>query len=430
MKKKSVILLIMGLQLTMLMGACGNKNQEESVQVSTEAFAVESTETQTGESVTAETEESETIETDSNEKENETKMEETDVKEESDFANVSLAELYKDDFLIGVALPDPLCKQGSEVEELISKQFNSLTCENEMKPDSLLDQKACQADLNETYENPAVHFDNCQKAIDFALAHDMKIRLHTLVWHSQTPDWFFTEDYTKDGELVSREVMLKRMENYIKNVLTYFEENYPGLIYAVDVCNEAIDEGNGDENWVRKVDNKWYDTVGDDYYYQAFVFARKYATEDMKLFYNDYGCSSKSEQIISHLAKAKEEGLIDGIGMQSHLKTSDNIGVKYLNTVKAFCDEGYEVQVTELDIGISEKNETNYLRQARKYKILFEGLKELREEGRPITSVTVWGLDDAHSWRKKEYPLLFDEQHEIKPAFEAAALSEKIPAIE
>ncbi len=341
-----------------------------------------------------------------------------------------LAGLYADNFPIGVALPNQVLNNMDEYEEVILHNFNSITCENEMKPEALLDRTACRADLAACYENPAVRFDSCAPAIEFALKNNIKIRLHTLVWHSQTPDWFFTEDYTDDGELVSREVMLKRMENYIASVLGYFEENYPGLIYAVDVVNEAFDTGDGDENGVRMKKNRWYDTVGDDYYYQAFVFARKYAADDMKLFYNDYACMWKTDLILEHLAKAKEEGLIDGIGMQSHLSTDDNIRSKFIIAAKQFCDAGYEVQITELDIGIKDSTDISLMRQARKYKAMFSSLKSLQEEGYPITGITVWGLNDRLTWRTGEHPLLFDETMLPKKAYEGAMLMDSIVDIE
>ena len=142
-----------------------------------------------------------------------------------------LYEFYKDDFMVGVALPGSIVKnEGKKLRATILDNFNSMTCENEMKPDALLDKAACQANLEETYTNPVVKFDSCAPAVKFALDNGIRIRLHTLVWHSQTPGWFFTEDYTDNGALVSRDVMLARMENYIKTVLTYFDENYPELI--------------------------------------------------------------------------------------------------------------------------------------------------------------------------------------------------------
>ena len=207
------------------------------------------------------------------------------------------------------------------------------------------------------------------------------IRFHTLVWHSQTPKWFFTEDYTDNGDFVSRDVMLQRMENYIADVLTYFIDYYPGLIYAVDVVNEAFDIGNGDENGVRMVDNNWYETVGPDFYYHAFVYARKYASDDMQLFYNDYSCADKVDLILNHLDQAKMEGLIDGIGMQSHLSTDDKIQYKFMLAVKNFCKAGYAVQSTELDIEIKEVSDAAFLTQARKYKSFFKNMMLLKEEG-------------------------------------------------
>ena len=374
--------------------------------------------------------ESEQVEEEEKETQDGSKVEEV-VASDLAVSGQGLKNLYAENFPIGVALPRQAFVHMSEYEEVILNNFNSITCENEMKPESLLDKEACQKDIENTYENPAVKFDACDLAVQYAIEHDIKIRLHTLVWHSQTPKWFFTEDYTDEGALVSREVMLKRMENYIAAVLNHFKEEYPGLIYAVDVVNEAFDKGDGDETGVRKKNNLWYDTVGNDYYYQAFVFAKKYAAEDMKLFYNDYACVWKPDMILEHLQKAKDEGLIDGIGMQSHLSLDDDITYKFMTTVKAFCEAGYEVQATELDIGTNKDgSEEKLMKQARKYKAFFGNMKKLQEEGYNITGITVWGLNDEMSWRSGEYALLFDGKMNPKKAYEGAMLMENIPPVE
>ena len=374
--------------------------------------------------------ESEQVEEEEKETQDGSKVEEV-VASDLAVSGQGLKNLYAENFPIGVALPRQAFVHMSEYEEVILNNFNSITCENEMKPESLLDKEACQKDIENTYENPAVKFDACDLAVQYAIEHDIKIRLHTLVWHSQTPKWFFTEDYTDEGALVSREVMLKRMENYIAAVLNHFKEEYPGLIYAVDVVNEAFDKGDGDETGVRKKNNLWYDTVGNDYYYQAFVFAKKYAAEDMKLFYNDYACVWKPDMILEHLQKAKDEGLIDGIGMQSHLSIDDDVTYKFMTTVKAFCEAGYEVQATELDIGTNKDgSEEKLMKQARKYKAFFGNMKKLQEEGYNITGITVWGLNDEMSWRSGEYALLFDGKMNPKKAYEGAMLMENIPPVE
>ncbi len=340
-----------------------------------------------------------------------------------------LAEYYQDLFPIGVAIPAHVSTD-SRYKNILVNNFNQITPENETKPDAILQESASRKGLPETYTHAAVSFGRSANIVKFCQENNMQMRLHTLVWHSQTPAWFFTEDYTKDGALVSREVMLQRMENYIKDVLEYFDTNYPGLIYAVDVCNEAFDAGDGDENGIRKKNNKWYETVGPDYYYQAFVFARKYAPDYMKLFYNDYNCSSKYNQMIAHLEQAKEEGLIDGIGMQSHLSITDRVTTAYLLAMKKFLNAGYEVQVTELDIGMDSKTDSNMTTQARKYKVLFSNLIELKQQGYNISSVTVWGLTDTLTWRTGKYPLLFDSSLNPKAAYYGVLQDPSIPTIE
>ncbi len=327
-----------------------------------------------------------------------------------------IAEYYQDYFPIGVAVPD-YAFSVDRYKNLVLDNYTQITPENETKPDALLDANKSRSGLPDTYYRAAVSFSRCAKAVNFCVENNLQMRLHTLVWHSQTPHWFFTEDYSTTGKLVSREVMLKRMENYIKDVLEYFDTNYPGLIYAVDVCNEAFDKGDGDENWIRKNKNDWYTVVGPDYYYQAFLFARKYAPDYMKLFYNDYGCSGKYNKIIKNLAQVKEEGLIDGIGMQSHLSTSDTVGASYLLAMTAFLKEGYELQVTELDIGVASDTDYEYTKQARKYKVLFGNILDLKNKGYNISSVTFWGIADHLSWRSDKYPLLFDRSLNPKKSY-------------
>lgn len=342
----------------------------------------------------------------------------TEAPDEPEKPDVStLKGAYADDFRIGIALPNNIFNEWSKYGTVITDNFNSFTCENEMKPDALLDREATVANVEANYTEAKVKFTAPKRLIEHAVACGAKVRLHTLVWHSQTPNWFFTEDYTDNGKLVSREVMLQRMENYIKDVLTYFKENYPGLVYAVDVVNEAVDPGTGDANGIRVENSKWYATIGPDFIYYAFLYARKYAAPDMKLFYNDYACMWKPDQILNALSKAKEEGLIDGIGMQSHLDINTSIDM-FVNTAKRFCDEGYEVQLTELDVGVPAPTEDNFEKQGRYFENLMKGIVKLRRSGANITAVTVWGLSDGFTWRPNDYPLLFDKALAPKPAFD------------
>lgn len=418
MKKKLLVAMLTAVMV--LTSACGqaqntgNEGSESGSAVEESVATEESTEAEESSEVQESTEASESSE----------------AQEEITFEVAGLAEFYQDSFPIGVAIPNSVLHNIGKYEDVILNNFNQITCENETKPDSLLDKTASQADLENTYLHAAVKFNNCASAIRFAQENNLQLRIHPLVWHSQTPGWFFTEDYTDNGELASREVMLARMENYIADVINYFDENYPGLVYAVDVVNEAFDVGDGDENGIRMKNNKWYDTVGPDYYYQAFVFAKKYAPEYMTLYYNDYGCMDKVDLILGHLQQAKDEGLIDGIGMQGHLNTDDRIEHKFILAAKNFCKAGYEVQVTELDIGVKEDTESAYLTQGRKYRVLFKELQELKAEGYPINGVTVWGISDDLSWRNGENPLMFDVKLQPKKAYLGAMQHSSIPPIE
>lgn len=343
---------------------------------------------------------------------------ETEPETEEPVELVGLREAFANYFYIGVALPNNVLQNWVRYKDVILKNFNSITCENEMKPDFMLSQSESRKNLDVTYTDPVVHFSSPQLAVKYATQNNIKMRLHTLVWHAQTPKWFFTEDYTNEGNLVSRDVMLQRMESYIKQVLTYYKENYPGLIYAVDVVNEAFDVGNGDENGIRRVDNLWYQTIGPDYVYYAFYYARKYAADDMKLFYNDYGCMYKIDLILRNLKKIKSEGLIDGIGMQAHMDY-DTDSNAFKKAMRAFVEAGYELQLTELDIGVKKNNEAQFKAQANQYKRIFQAAKELVERGYKVTSITVWGLTDTLTWRSGQYPLLFNSDLTPKPAISA-----------
>jgi GH35 family endo-1,4-beta-xylanase len=126
----------------------------------------------------------------------------------------------------------------------------------------------------------------------------------------------------------------------------------------------------------------------------------------------------KGDLILENLSEVKENGWIDGIGMQSHLSTSDDID-KFLETAKSFLDAGYEVQGTELDIGVKSSTNAEFQKQADLYKAYFEGMLELKNQGYNVTSITVWGIDDAHTWRSGEDPLLFDKDLKKKDAYYA-----------
>lgn len=324
----------------------------------------------------------------------------------------SLKDIYAGDFYIGTAVSP---YQLSDIDSmcLIREQFNSMTCENEMKPDSILDKQTTLSDIEKYRECPAVHFDSCAAQIEFAEENGIKMRGHTLVWYSQTPDWLFYKDYDTNGELADRELMLKRMENYIKTVFEWAGTEHPGLFYAWDVVNEAAaDQGQ------KKRDCLWLQTIGDDYIEKAFEYARKYQPYGVKLYYNDYNAfqTNKQLEIIDFLKPVAEAGNIDGVGMQSHIGTWCD-PESYGEAVRRYNNElGVEISITELDI--SKDNTDEWEKNQGEYAQRFmEKILALKSEGVPIESFTVWGLTDTSSWKKQESPLFFDGVLNPKPSF-------------
>lgn len=344
----------------------------------------------------------------------------------------SLAEYWKDYFKIGIAVGK------SEVakditNELIISQFNSMTCGNEMKPDSLLSRQATLDNGSETC--PAVDFHNCDGMLSFCQENGIAMRGHTLLWHEQTPDWFFNVGYSNatGAERVTRDVMLERMENYIRLVMEYVNTEYPGVVYAWDVVNEAIAPNEGDPDGLRKK-CPWYEVVGPDYIEKAFEYARKYADPEQKLFYNDYNTydSTKRRAIYNLVTKIQAQGNIDGVGMQSHIGMDSPSVLEYQETIEKFCETGLEVQITELDIGLESNTEEALMKEGSRYKRLFMMFKNIMDNKRAnITSITIWGLADNNSWLNKDgktcYPLLFNRMLETKPAFWGAMLDPGVP---
>ena len=198
--------------------------------------------------------------------------------------------------------------------------------------------------------------------------------------------------------------MNQRLENFIKNT---FE------LLAYDVCNEVFQGGGGGLRPASE--SKWMQIYGDDsYIVNAFTYARKYAPQGCKLYINDFNeyMNPKTQNIYDMAMKLKQLGVIDGIGMQSHLGVSFPSAQMYASAVDKFCSTGLEVQITELDINM----EGNENAQANLYKEVFNSAVRHANQ---IPAVTFWGTHDSVSWIKDKNPLPFGNNYELKKAFYA-----------
>ena len=329
----------------------------------------------------------------------------------------SLKEVYAEQFDFGTAVT------GNEVLDearmkFYASQFCIFTPGNEMKPDYLLDMAETRKQVRATKDQTTVcvKFDTCIPLLDWAKATGNKVHGHTLVWRSQTPAAFFHEDYATHKPLVSREVMLARMESYIKQVLTWTAENYPGVIVSWDVVNEAAADSG------RKLyDCQWVQVVGEDYVNRAFEYARKYAEPGTLLFYNDYNSEMtlKNLEIMDIMRSLLADGTVDGYGFQSHYSTTSNLSkirTAWINISGLTKTDGTPIllRVSELDVGIDANDEKNWERQAFFYGELFKMYAEYADQ---LIAVHTWGTVDDLSWRAANYPLLFDAKCQPKPAF-------------
>jgi endo-1,4-beta-xylanase len=366
----------------------------------------------------------------------------------------TLASAYEDHgILIGVALNRTITMQDPNVEAdntdrtmeevlmdtaLAKKEFNQIVNENDLK--WVLVQP-----------NPGPEGYNWEPAdafVQFGLDNDMYICGHTLVWHSQVPNWLFQADpYAKPEQnaqaqqgpwggmrgpvepLATREQLLERLRDHIHAVVG----RYKGKVKVWDVVNEALADGGNDV--LRQT--YWTRIIGDDFIVKAFEYAHE-ADPDAILRYNDYSLENpaKRERLKKLVKMIRDAGVpIHAIGTQTHL----NADITFETMDETFTDLatlGLPIHITELDVNVamggrrstSANLEDNAAltsgglvseadqQLADAYENLFRAILKHKEN---VTMVTFWGINDDVSWRRNGSPLLFDAQDQKKqPAYD------------
>lgn len=328
-----------------------------------------------------------------------------------------IKDAFKDAFIIGMAgdLPN---RYSDEELALASEHFNAITPENCMKPERIHP------------EEKRWSFEQSDALMAWAKEHGMSSHGHTLVWHAQTPDWFFDGGEAKAVE--------ERMQEHITTLVG----RYKGQIQSWDVVNEAInDNGNAETAKTEHLRNsKWHQALGPSYLTKAFQYARA-ADPDAVLYYNDYNIESGPKHASSMvlLKRLIEEGApIDGVGIQGHWRSGR---VPFGDIEKAILDYaslGLKVSITELDVTIGGQSGGQFggpgpgagpgrrpgrgtpptieelNQQAEDYAKLFAIFQKHEEK---IERVTFWGLSDRRTWRWGQNPLLFDFNNHLKPAY-------------
>jgi endo-1,4-beta-xylanase len=338
-----------------------------------------------------------------------------------------LKDYYKDNFLIGAAIFPGLFDNPVSAE-LIKTHFSTITPENDMKWGSL------HPVLNQ------YKFERADKIAEFAMANNIKLIGHTLVWHSQLGHGVFIKvGATDPNDLVAKDTLYKRIKDHIFTVAG----RYKGKVHGWDVVNEALNE----DGTYRE--SGFYKIAGDEYIEKAFEYARM-ADPGAELYYNDYNLviPEKRAGAVRIIKKLKEKGLkVDAVGIQGHwdLKFPELIEIE--NTIQQFSELGVKVMFTELDVSVlpspwntpsadigikHEKNEamnpykdglpeTVSDELAKRYNDIFVIFNKYKDK---ISRVTFWGLHDGISWKnnfpipgRADYPLLFDREMKPKKAY-------------
>jgi endo-1,4-beta-xylanase len=374
----------------------------------------------------------------------------------------ALKEVFKDHFIVGTAVnrsmvtgttfrrsPDQL---GKDIA-LVKEHFNQITSENDMK----------WALIHPREGKEGYDFAPADAFVNFGLSNKMYVVGHTLVWHSQTPNWVFagtnapptnsTAAITSNantnppgtnqvrrgfgggfgrytGPRASREELLQRMRDHIHTVVG----RYKGKVKTWDVVNEAIADGPG-TNVLRN--SLWLEIIGPDYIAKAFQFAHE-ADPEAILRYNDYGLENpaKRKKLITLIKELQAQKVpVHAIGSQAHVNVSTTFETMD-QTLAEISTLGLPIHITELDVnsatggqrGVGADISANVSatqgglvsdadkKLADAYAGIFRAFLKHRDS---VKMVTFWGANDANSWRAQGKPLLFDGDNRPKPAFDA-----------
>lgn len=322
-------------------------------------------------------------------------------------------------FSIGVAVaPEHL----TDMAEVITHHFNRLTAENAMK-------------MGPMCPSPNCDFTDADKIATFARRHRMPVNGHTFVWHQMNPDWVF-QDGAADA---STDVLSARLRDHIFTLTA----RYADVVDNWDVVNEGISDTAGKTYRDASEGSRWYGAFGSNEYIRlAFQYATAAAEAHdptVKLYYNDYNVvvPEKRKKIIEMVRWLRAEGVrVDGVGMQAHWNLESPSADAIRSAIDELAAEKLEVKISELDVNMYWKDDHGAKvwqpelalspeleqRLTARYVEIFE---VLLEKSALLAHVTLWGVDDGRSWLnewptpRENHPLLFDRDHQPKPALKA-----------
>lgn len=303
-------------------------------------------------------------------------------------------------FPVGAAINTNELYPGSDYQRVATLHFNSVTPENIFKP---------------SYLHPAPgQYDWAEADLlaTFCRANGQRLHGHTLIWHQQLPGWM--------QSFVGSQA---EWENLFRDHIQTICRHFRGQVSSWDVVNEAFEADGGLRSTI------WSQHLGSSYLEKAFRYAHE-ADPDALLFYNDYDLESnpaKRNAVLAWLRTMRQRGVpVHGLGLQMHMSIAHPENTQIAQALREAQQTGLKLHLSEIDVSVNPLGQpitaTPELlqRQADKLAFLVRTYQELPRAQQ--FGITFWGISDRNSWipsyfHRDDYPLLFDDNYQPKPAF-------------
>lgn len=368
-----------------------------------------------------------------------------------------LDEAYKDLFTVGldvlqIDVTDP------KRQAIVKEHFSTISVKNDLSPNYLIDQEATIASGDLT--RVALDFSGADVILKFAQENNIPVRGPKLITN-EIPAWVFTKDFSEDQvvegvddtgaktttiEFAEPDVIMARMENYITDIITYCNTNYPGVVVSWDILDDVVNANERHEKKYR-TSSYWHQALGDEYLVKACEIARKCATKEQKLFWTQDSLDEVAtlNAAVDLINELKALNLLDGVGIQAHYNPAAPNVFLLEDMFKKLFATGMEIHITEFHVDSNEGNvkDTELTKEellakcTKRYKNLMTTIcNQETKNGIDIVNLTIEGLTDETSYlnepkeytdistgelvfgvQKVSYPYLFDEELNVKDNF-------------
>ncbi len=304
-------------------------------------------------------------------------------------------------FTVGVITSSGKLTNDALHRETLTRDFNSLTAEWEMKMDQMY---PTEGNYNFTASDAIVNF---------GVNNGMNVHGHALIWHNSVPSW--VQNFAGTDQ---------EFEDMIKDYITTVVTRYKDQVTSWDVVNEALSDDSGHP--LRQ--SVFRQRMGPDYIQKCFQWARD-ADPDCLLFYNDYNIAAVPSKRNAAFAIMDDLGALgDGIGAQMHI----SIDGPSASNIQDIADKAIErdllVHFSEIDIrtnpegnnSVSSLSDSKAAAQQAKYREVVEIFNDIPVENQ--YALTVWGVKDNESWLINfwgvpDWPLLYDADYNRKKSY-------------